>query len=234
MAKPQRLRPWPTPRPCRPRPPTRRCRTLDPAASQCRRVRRRLVDRRATRSSQLLAAAMPDARRPVRRAVVDAARSPGPVRPSRRRCRAGLVPAGARRCGPRAAPGRVPGATFSGSAWRAACRCFCSREATAGASRRRSELRSGDRRRRILQPRDDRRLRREPRRVRALVLSPPVLGNRRRRAGPVPRGRGGGRARDRHRLFLRRSGARRAGPRAATRFKLCITSRSACRSRTRG
>ena len=62
-------------------------------------------------------------------------------------------------------------------------------------------------------------LRREPRRVRALVLSPPVLGNRCRRAGALSGGRGGGRARDRHRLFLRRSGARRARASAATLFK---------------
>ncbi len=78
------------------------------------------------------------------------------------------------------------------------------------------------------------RLRRQPRRVRSFVLPPSVLGERRRRADALSGGRSGGCARDRHRLLLRRSGARRARPQRTTRFKACITSRSACRWRMRG
>ena len=70
--------------------------------------------------------------------------------------------------------------------------------------------------------------------VRAVVLPPSVLGIGRRRAGAVSRGRSRRRARHRHRLFLRRSGARRARPdRARVSEPLSLHGRRR-RSRTRG
>ena len=162
---------------------------------------------------------------------------PGAVRPPSRRCRAGPVPAGARRCGRSSRLRAACGARLSLGARRTTALPLCPARARrlprAGAAP--IELRSGHRGRRLLQPRDDRRLRREPRRARARRSIATCSGNpassarccisRPRRPACAATGIG---------CFYDDPVHDVLGPRAATRSRASITSRSACRSRTRG
>ena len=123
----------------------------------------------------------------LRQRMVDAARAPGRVRAPRGRSVARVVPAAARSPGARPASSRLSSRVSLGSRRRGSAAAMPGTR-RCGLALGSSQLRPGHRGRRFLQPRDADRLRGEPADVRAVVLSPPVLGDGRRGTGPVSGG----------------------------------------------